>query len=232
MNKANLFLALSALLLFSSCNIKTYEGEETTEKRKVEKYNGLHIKGPFDVRLNPNNRSGVTITAPSDAMPDITTVVRNGILIIDIDALGFTMQDFEVTIGNNKLDEIAMFGSGSFEGEIISKDKLTLEVAGSGYIETQANPQEIEADVSGSGSIAISGSCNKLRADVSGSGRISSKELASKSGDITVSGSGSVSANVSEQLKASVSGSGSISYTGNPEEVDKSVKGSGSVDSF
>ena len=232
MNKPNLFLALWVLFLFASCNIKTYEGGETTEKRKVEEYSGLHIKGPFDVRINTDNRAGVSITAPSDAVPDITTEVRNGILVIDLDARGFTTQSFDVAIGNAELDEISMSGSGSFEGEILSKDKLTLEVGGSGFINAIANPRELEADVSGSGSIKASGKCESLEAEISGSGSISMRNMESKNADVSISGSGSMSTNVSGELKASISGSGSISYTGNPEKVDKSVSGSGSVSSF
>jgi hypothetical protein len=231
--KSLLFLLLSTLVLgISSCNLKTYEGEETTEKRSANKYRSVEIRGPFQVTIDEAMGQGVSITAPSDAMVDIRTEVVDNELIIDLESSGITTQTFQVKIANAELDRIAMYGSGFFKGTVIAKKELTLDVSGSGGIDVTTSPDKMEATVSGSGYIEATGSVQDLEADVSGSGGMNFENLVVQDADVNVSGSGFVSLHVDGKLEAAVSGSGMIRYSGSPTEIDKSVTGSGGVESF
>jgi len=230
MKNLNYFLLLFLAAGLSACSLKTYEGEETTEKRSANKYHAVEVRGPFQVTIDNAMSQGVSVTAPADAMADISTEVVNNELIIDLENSGITTQTFEVKIANAELDRIAMYGSGFIKGAVIAKEKLELDVSGSGGIDVTSNPAKLEASVSGSGFIKVSGKTDDLEADVSGSGGIDFEKLAVQDADLTVSGSGFISVQVFGKLEASVSGSGMIRYTGSPMEIDKSVTGSGGVE--
>jgi len=232
MKKIQAFLLLGLVAFASSCNMKTYSGEQTTEKRSVEKYGKIRVEGPFDVTIDPNKESGLTITAPSDALADILTTVEDGQLTLEIDNYGYISPDIEVVIANNKLEAITVSGSGSFVGDVRTKRDLVLIVSGSGSIKTESDADKVDAVISGSGDISMAGACKILEASISGSVDMDFSNLQANDADVTVSGSGDMRVNVSGKLKASIAGSGDIEYKGEPEEVDKTVSGSGSVDPY
>lgn len=220
------------LLGLTSCNLKSYEGEITTDKRTTKDYDRIRIDGAFDVTIDESKTSGLTITAPSDALKDIRSEVVNGELILDLDNVGFMNPDIQVSIANNQLKAIRISGSGDFEGRVYPSGDLSLTIGGSGSIKTSAEADRIDATVSGSGDITASGSCDRIDANVSGSGEIDLGEMPASNAKAVVSGSGDIRLNVSGNLEAIVSGSGDIEYTGNPQDVNKSVSGSGDVSPF
>jgi hypothetical protein len=229
MKKVTSILLICIVAFISSCNLKTYKGDPTTEKRSVEKYSKIKIKGPFDVRIDPNQSAGLTITAPADAFADIETRVENGELILDINSLGFMSPDIEVVIANTQLEAISIAGSGSFSGAVETKRDLRLTIGGSGNIDIKSNVDKVYAKISGSGNINAVGSCEMLEAAISGSGNMNFDEMEAQNADAEISGSGGMKVSVTGNLEARVSGSGSIVYFGEPETLDKTVSGSGSI---
>ncbi len=232
MRKIYPILLICLMAIMSSCNLKTYEGEITTEKHAIADYSQLRIDGPFNVSIDPNKDSGLTIIAPSDAHADIETRVEGSTLVLDLKSSGFMNPKIEVVLANDELDQIVIDGSGSFLGDLNPRDDLRLIIGGSGNIQTTADVKKLNVSISGSGNISANGRCDKLRASVSGSGNISLGKMEARDADLEISGSGSMRVNVSKNLVALVSGSGSIQYTGDPEEIDKTVSGSGGVSSF
>ncbi|MCZ4407189.1 DUF2807 domain-containing protein [Cryomorphaceae bacterium 1068] len=229
MKKIYPLLLICLIAVMSSCNLKTYKGDPTNEKRSVSEYSKIKVKGPFDVIIDPNKESGLTITAPSDAIADIETRVENGELILDLDNSGYMSPDIEVVIANSQLEGISISGSGSFEGALETKKDLDLKIGGSGNIDVQSNANRVYANISGSGNINASGTCEMLEASISGSGNMNFGKMEAQDVDVSISGSGGMKVNVTRNLEASVSGSGSITYTGSPVSVDKNVSGSGSI---
>jgi hypothetical protein len=232
MKNLSQFLLLLCTVSLISCTFRTYEGEVTTEKRSTNNYERIQVRGPFDVSIEEGVSGGLTITAPADAMVDITTEVVGDELIIDLEGTGITTQTFEVEVANSELDKIGMYGSGVFEGEVTVKDQLILELGGSGAIIVKANPDKLKASVSGSGVIEVEGRTSKVIADVSGSGGIDLENMQAVDAALELSGSGFITANASGLLKADLSGSGEIRYSGNPTEIDRTVSGSGDIRSF
>ena len=232
MKKIYPILLVCLVAISSSCNLKTYKGDPTTEKRSVEEYRKIKVKGPFDVVIDPNKESGLTITAPSDAMADIDTRVENGELIIDLDNSGYMSPDIEVVIANNQLEGVSIAGSGSFEGEIETAKEISLTIGGSGNIDVRSNANHVYANISGSGNIKASGTCEMLEASISGSGNMNFDKLETQDAEVRISGSGGMKVNVTGNLEAEVSGSGSIQYSKSPKMLNKNISGSGSVSSF
>ena len=82
--------------------------------------------------------------------------------------------------------------------------------------------------VNGSGDIEPSGTTDDLTVRINGSGDFEGGDLAAATGDINISGGGSVVVNVSDQLDVSIRGSGDVVYIGSPV-LRQDISGSGDV---
>ena len=81
----------------------------------------------------------------------------------------------------------------------------------------------------GSGTLTGSGTAIRLAVTIGGSGVVQFTRLMANDVQAAVSGSGSIFITATDTLDASVSGSGAIFYAGNPQDVAKSVTGSGVI---
>ena len=125
--------------------------------------------------------------------------------------------------------------SGSGKAEIkdaVKTDNLNLSVSGSGKLYTSmVNVSDLKGSISGSGDIIIGGGREmQLKLIFRSADQVIIQVKPPKIGsvDISISGSGNCTCNVTESLKASVSGSGNVTYLGNPK-IDARVSGSGKV---
>jgi hypothetical protein len=87
------------------------------------------------------------------------------------------------------------------------------------------------AQLAGSGDVTLKGRVERLNITVSGSGDVDAFGLDSVEARVTCSGSGDVRVKASDRVDAAVSGSGDVRYRGNPKTVERSVAGSGTVES-
>ena len=108
-------------------------------------------------------------------------------------------------------------------------DLTDFEISGSADVTiTGLDTDSFDVGISGSGGIDAVGRAEGLTIRISGSGSFDGEGLASSTGDVSISGSGSATVNVAGELDISISGSGSVTYLGSPS-VSQSVSGSGTV---
>ena len=111
---------------------------------------------------------------------------------------------------------------------VLASHALTL--AGNGNIVVDGIAAEsLEVDLPGNGTLTGSGTATRLQVTVSGSGVARFTELVANKVQASVSGSGSIFLTATKSLRASVSGSGAILYTGDPQDVTRSITGSGGI---
>jgi hypothetical protein len=89
--------------------------------------------------------------------------------------------------------------------------------------------KRLEVTLPGSGTFTGSGIATQLAVTVGGSGSVQFTRLVARDVRAVVSGSGSVFVTATGRLDASVSGSGSILYARSPQDVTKSVTGTGAI---
>ena len=76
--------------------------------------------------------------------------------------------------------------------------------------------------------VTVDGAADSQTITISGSGDYSAGDLVTRSSTAEISGSGNVTVNARDLLKAEISGSGNATYTGDPE-VRQDVSGSGEL---
>lgn len=235
-------ILLSLLLCFSVSNAqkskknKRVKGneKEVTVNRTTPEYGKIEVGGSFDVKLISGKEGNITIKGDENLVELLTTEVVNGTLKVRFERGKMIQYNYkskvEITIPFEQINELSFSGSGNFFGEdVIKTENLEVEIAGSGNVKLELNTINTKIERSGSGNLNIKGKNQNLEIDSTGSGNANASDLLSDNVVANQTGSGNIKVNCSKKLVARSTGSGSIIYKGNPEKVDKSSSGSGSI---
>lgn len=210
-------------------------GKLIEKTRQVGDFDELGVSGSFDVFLVKGEEGKVIVNVEQNLEPYLVTEVQNGTLKVKWKkgTNVRTTKSTKVTVHFEDLSGVALSGSGDIiSKDMISTDEMDIAVAGSGDIRLEIDAMESKAAISGSGDIELSGSSKSFEAAVAGSGDIEAYDLKSDEAELKISGSGTIHANVANELVARVSGSGNIKYKGNPRIEDVKVSGSGNVSTY
>lgn len=107
-----------------------------------------------------------------------------------------------------------------------------LNLAGSGDIIAQDafnGLGDLEISVAGSGDVSFKGSAKKVAISVAGNGDVDASNLNATQCNISVAGNGDVMIGTTELLSVSIAGNGDVSYKGEPQKLEKSIKGNGDL---
>jgi putative autotransporter adhesin-like protein len=186
-------------------------GVPATQTRDVGPFSSVELAGSNNVVIRVGEQQSVVVRADDNLVDRVTTEVQSGNLVIANTPGSFTTKSpMSVEVSVPTLDALKLSGSGNIVVSGIEAESLDVALPGSGTL-------------TGSGTAA------KLAVTVSGSGTVQFGRLAANDVRADVSGSGSIFVTATRSLDASVSGSGAILYTGSPQEVTKSVTGTGAI---
>lgn len=186
-------------------------GVAATETRDLPPFSSVELAGSNIVTIGVGEQQSVVVRADSNLVDRVTTTVQDGSLVIgNIPGSYTTRSPMSVTISVPSLDALTLTGSGVVTVTEIEASSLSVRLPGSGVLRAGGTATELDVILGGSGDAQLEQLiAGDVRAEVSGSGRI--VLTATKS------------------LDASVSGSGAIMYGGSPQEVTKSITGSGAI---
>lgn len=207
------------------------------EKREVSAFTGLEVNYPAYVTIIQGQSNSVTVEADDNLLPQLNTRVSNGKLIIENTEKAWSRRvdpsdKILITIIVKDLRNVDFPSAGEVIVEGIQSDHLKLSVSGAGNISlVDVQLGVCEVNLSGAGSITASGEVNELDINISGAGSFNGKDFKSNSTSASISGVGSASIWVINDLAAYISGVGSINYYGSPS-LQKNVSGLGSVNNL
>ena len=186
-------------------------GVPATQARDVVAFNSVELAGSNNVVIRVGENQSVVVRADANLLDRVTTEVQSGRLVVaNIPGSFTTKSPMSVEVTVPTLNALTLTGSGN--------------IAVNG-IETES----LEVTLPGSGTLTGIGTATRLDVTVSGSGTVQFTRLVADNVRAVVSGSGSIFIAATKTLDASVPGSGAILYVGNPQEVTKSVTGSGAI---
>jgi hypothetical protein len=221
-------VAMTAVVLAGcSASIGTDPGPSRTEDRTVPAVTGVELTTPGTLVVT-TGRPALRITAGADVIDDLTSKVRDGVLVLDsarsIDEFGNVR--YELTLPD--LRELRVTGSaGATVGPPSTLHKL--EVGGSGDVQVAGLAVDaLTVSSSGSGTITTAGSAEKQSVHLDGSGSYDGTALRTREAAVTVAGSGRAEVQATGTLHAVVEGSGTITYSGGAT-VDSRIDGSGAI---
>jgi len=212
------------------------DGISKTEQRSASGYTSLASGGPISIDIVYGSSNSIDIQGDENILPYIETFVRDGKLTIKVKDLVTIKPSMEVKVkvSMKTINTITQSGSGNItgNGDFTNDGQANIGISGSGSIRLSfAKFNDADIKMSGSGSLELTGDIvQSLDISQSGSGRINCVNAPSASVFARVSGSGNIKVNAIKMISAHVSGSGRIYYTGNADQVDTKVSGSGGIE--
>jgi Putative auto-transporter adhesin, head GIN domain len=186
-------------------------GPLTKESRNVSGFDGVELRGVGTLFIEQTGRDSLTVEAEKAVLPELTTRVVGGRLIIGpaSDSAIHTTGPINYHLNIKDLNSLVVLGTANAQAKGIETESLTVTISGAGNVrvEGQADEQAVE----------ISGTSTYL------AGSLESKEV-----NIEVAGAGSAIVNAREKLDAEVAGVGSVEYVGAPR-IEQSISGAGQV---
>jgi hypothetical protein len=204
-------MACSSVSLGSNSTV-VGSGNIVSETRNITGIQGVNLAGSGDVEIKIGTTESVIVRADDNIVPLIETTVSNGRLTIRTKPFTniSTHNGIHVTVVAKSLNELTMGGSGSIRASGVTGPNLVVTLPGSG-------------------DITVTGTVDHVGITLLGSGNIYCENLKASSANVQIMGSGNITAYADKSLEASIMGSGTIHYSGSPEQVSKSITGSGSI---
>ncbi len=229
-------LLLFLIISFGSCIKPDYfpcvsgTGETVEEVRTGSQFSGIDLMLHAQVFVTHGDNHSVTIVAPQNLLPHITTrYVGNTLMIANDRCIRNRINEIQVFVSMPEIQSLSIAGSGTITMEDVwETNNLSLNVSGSGKITGFFEAVNINTRISGSGDVNLTGSATNHHIIISGSGKVNGYSLHCKAVDVRISGSGHAYVYANESIYAKISGSGNIFYKGTPS-VNASISGTGKI---
>jgi len=228
---AILLTAIGIMALFAaSCKLTIGvvrgSGDIEDEEREVSGFDEISFSGIGKLIIEQGDEESLRVEADDNVIGLIETGVRGDRLHIGFKR-GFNIVPtatvrFYLTVKD--LKRIDLSGVGDIECDFLKTDDMEFSISGSGDIDFTIEAETIEIDVSGLGNINLAGKVDYHRVQISGSGKYDAEELESNDCEIEVSGLGSATVNVTDDLDIVINGVGNVYYKGNPS-ITQSISG-------
>ena len=208
-------------------------GAIVTETREVSDFDRVSVSGAGNLKLIQGDEESLTIVADDNFMPLIQSEVTGGHLRIGPRNVSLRpTQAIQYTLKLRTLKGLDLSGSLRASAEKITAEVFESGVSGSGRLRIEnLEADQVSIRISGSGDVYLAGTALEQQTRISGSGGYDGAGLKSRNAEVTISGSGGATLQVSEELNARISGSGSVKYYGSPK-VTQHVSGSGKIRSL
>jgi hypothetical protein len=186
-------------------------GIAASQVREVPPFSSVELAGGNNVVIRAGEQQSVVVKADDNLLNRVTTHVKSGALVIGNTPGSLTARSpMSVEVSVPSLNALVLTGSGNIMVNGIKTESLTVTL-------------------SGSGNLFGSGAASSLDVTISGVGNARFTQLVANNVDAVLSGSGAIFVTATKSLDASIPGSGTITYTGNPQDVTKSVTGAGAI---
>ncbi len=207
-------------------------GHRVDEAREVSAFTRLHHDGDLDVELVQGDVQSLTVSIDSNLRHLVETHVRDATLYLDLrEDIDEMVAGPHVLITLPELRAARLAGSGRITLAFDEPEApLDLYLSGSGRVRFDGKAAKLGAFLDGSGEMRLAGEAPEVELSLSGSGAIGARELVAQSGDLDLSGSGRLTANVTSSVRVSLSGSGRIDVFGGAAVDASQHTGSGAID--
>jgi hypothetical protein len=230
-------LLLPSLGVLGGCGFQVVRGSGkiTSEERAVSDFSALDFSGFGEMTIIQGDTEGLTIETDDNLLPLIESNVRNGVLTIRVGERGVQVvprptDSIRFTLHVKELNALDMSGAGQITAEALTAPSFALTHSGAGQVNIDVlSADDLAATLSGAGEVNIGGKVSEQTVELSGLGNYAAGDLESQSAEVVLSGAGSATLWVTEQLDATLSGAGSIRYYGSPQ-VSQTTSGLGKIE--
>ncbi len=213
-------------------------GTQQTVTRHLSPFHIIELNDYIQVELYDTSAYYIEITAPKNLIPDISTKVDDGKLIIANHNTCNVVRSFKhrirVRIYAPEFPNIQNYGTGDISSinTLVSSFFKIENHHAAGTIRLKLHVDScLIATHTGVSDCYLVGNCSKTQLFNQGLGVIDARNLISNQSFVNNSSINDVYVNSNDYLYGAIYYSGNIYYTGNPNHIDRSIQGSGSISS-
>lgn len=230
--------AVLAVLLLAACDavgntVVTGNGDVEERTIDVGGFDAVELRGVGTVNISTGDETTVSLRAESNIADVLTQRVSGGTLILSVERNTSVTptEGIIYTVTLPELTRIELEGAGSFNVGPVTGDSLSIQTDGAGGVTVErVDLERLTVTLGGVGSITIrGGTVEEQTVRLDGVGSYNARNVTSTNADVEVDGAGSVTVNVIGELTGGVDGVGSLRYAGDPETVEVTVDGLGSL---
>ena len=204
-----------------------------TEERSVGEFHAISLDGVGTVNFVQDEATTLSVEAEPEALPMITTEVRDGTLHIQTKLLSMKSIHFKhppaYTITSPNLSELDLRGAGRALIGRLKTDQLVVSVDGAGDVRlTNQTLGTCRIKIAGAGNIKAAGIATVQEIHITGTGNFSGDQFVGETAKVNIAGAGRAKVHATEDLAVEIGGVGSVSYVGAPR-LRESVNGLGRV---
>lgn len=235
----SLFPYLLCLLIITTACSQSKERTKAKKQaimqtRNATEFDRIIFNGNGNIYISQGEEESLKIEGEEELLEMVSSLVIEKTLRIEykksnMQQLLDNTKSINIYIQVKSLQEVRLAGA----GDIISTTPLKvhtlkLSLAGIGNAEIQVSGHKLFSILSGSGRFHIEGIIENQDIWINGNGIYDAPALISHVANINISGSGTVSLNVTDDLDVRISGAGNIIYDGEPN-IRQSISGTGKI---
>jgi len=186
--------------------------EEST--REIGTFESIDLSGAAEINVVVGQPASLKVEGSQYAVKNLHTEVNDNTLSIEAKKTGW-----------------AWFGDRDELTLTITMPKLTtLQSSGAGNIHVSGlNGGEQLVRIAGAHNLQARGQLDKLTVELNGAGNVDYSKVTTQDVKVTVNGAGHVVVRPTQLLSATVNGVGAINYEGEPQKVESSIHGIGTI---
>jgi len=188
-----------------------HSGDRTEFDLDLESFRRIDIKGVMELQVTAGQDQKIHVEMAEDATSKIEFYVKDGTFHVEMEEGDHDDLDMEVTISVKQMDAFILRGAVDAKFENIDS-------------------QEFDLDLRGAGNVILNGRCDTVNINLKGAGNVEADDLKCKTANVQARGAGNVEAYASDTANIDLRGIGNVEIYGSPKDVDKTVRGIGSID--
>jgi len=197
-------------LLLGGCDREPIEAAS----RDLGTFEAIDLRGAAEIDVVVGQSASLKIEGSQYAVKNLRTEVSGDTLSIEAKKSGWAWfgdrDELKFTITMPKLTTLLSSGAGSIHVSGLNGGEQLVRIAGAHSIEAR-------------------GQLDKLTVELDGAGNVDYSKVTTQDAKVTVNGAGHVVVKPTQSLSATVNGVGAIHYVGEPQKVESSIHGIGTI---
>ena len=210
MKKITVALLAACLVLVAGCRFVGIRGNGRikTDDRPIGAFNNIDASGAFAIEWQ-NGPPSLRITTDENLLSNIDNHISGDTLHVN------TREQIWPTHGIKVVVSSPARAGARISGAV----KLTAN---------QLNGPKFAFEATGASRVALDGNIDELLADMTGASELNAGGLQTKTAEISTTGAADAEIAVANTLKVAITGAGKVTYSGNPQTIEKHITGAGS----
>lgn len=200
--------------------------------KAVDPFSTVVITGNFVITMIESTEEKVHVVNNDENITDDKILITTDGSTLDIKIKGDTykQRDIEMTIYYKKVNQIdAKRGARVTVSNPLKGDVITFTCSMGGQVRAEIEAGTAKLKISNDGLIDVKGTATMAEMEVSTGGTLNAGSLVTESASAKVTAGGSIKVNASKKLSVSVTSGGNITYKGNPETYEETIKLGGTI---